>query len=204
MKDILPFFILISGLSHIGFAIKKIPWGIYLTKPLTMILIIGFGFTSAGSTDSYGQLILWGLCFSLLGDIFLMLPRERFIEGLGSFFVAHLFYIAAFMDKGFLSALGALCLLPVALVLLFVLWPGLSSWILRVLVPVYTGTLLVMVSTSLGVPSSQLPALGALCFAFSDSCLALRKFRNKTLPYSPAWVMGSYFLAQWLITLSIS
>jgi hypothetical protein len=40
-----------------------------------------------------------GLIFSLAGDIFLMLPTDRFREGLASFLAAHVCYIAAFASR---------------------------------------------------------------------------------------------------------
>src|SRR5262249_31512938 len=36
------------------------------------------------------------LCLSLAGDVFLMLPKDLFVAGLGSFLLAHLAYVAAF------------------------------------------------------------------------------------------------------------
>src|SRR5690606_39451064 len=39
------------------------------------------------------------LVFSVAGDIFLVLPQNRFLAGLVSFFLAHLMYIAAFSTR---------------------------------------------------------------------------------------------------------
>lgn len=41
-----------------------------------------------GLTHFYQQAIFVGLLCSVVGDIFLMLPRDRFIQGLGGFLVA--------------------------------------------------------------------------------------------------------------------
>jgi uncharacterized membrane protein YhhN len=52
----------------------------------------------AGKPDAsrYKVAIITGLLFSLAGDVFLMLPSDRFIAGLVSSLFAHLFYIVAF------------------------------------------------------------------------------------------------------------
>src|SRR2546423_1419080 len=70
---------------------------VYIFKPLTMLWIILIAFLAKSPvSSSYKYLIVAGLLCSLVGDIFLMLPSDRFITGLLSFLVAHLFYIAAF------------------------------------------------------------------------------------------------------------
>src|SRR5829696_1024527 len=69
----------------------------YLFKPLTVVLIILIALQAKHSTTPfYRQAIIAGLIFSLAGDIFLMLPRDRFIPGLVSFLFVHVFYVAAF------------------------------------------------------------------------------------------------------------
>ena len=70
---------------------------VYLFKPLTMAFILLMAIQAGGPDLScYKVAIIAGLVSSLAGDVFLMLPSDRFIPGLVSFLVAHLFYIAAF------------------------------------------------------------------------------------------------------------
>src|SRR5512143_3607936 len=74
------------------------PWLIYLFKPLTTILILAIALLPGTFiTDPYARLIGLGLLFSLAGDIWLVLPADRFLYGLVSFLLAHLCYIAAFV-----------------------------------------------------------------------------------------------------------
>jgi len=68
----------------------------YVFKPGTMFLIIALAAGGLSGAGPYGALVLAGLLFSVAGDIFLVLPRNRFLAGLASFFAAHLCYIAAF------------------------------------------------------------------------------------------------------------
>src|SRR4051812_47599183 len=86
---------------------------IYLFKPLTMILIILIAFESKYAVSPfYKYAILGGLVCSLAGDIFLMLPLDRFIHGLVSFVLAPLFYIAAFTFGGAPRAANFLYAIP--------------------------------------------------------------------------------------------
>ncbi|MDF2273900.1 lysoplasmalogenase, partial [Aeromonas caviae] len=45
--------------------------------------------------------------------------------------------------------------------------------------------------------------VGALMFLFSDSMLALDRFR-RPFPHATAWIMSSYFAAQFLIAASLA
>ena len=71
--------------------------GVYLFKPLTIVLLLLLALQAPdGTSPFYRGAIVAGLIFSLAGDVWLMLPTDRFVAGLGSFFVAHLCYVAAF------------------------------------------------------------------------------------------------------------
>jgi uncharacterized membrane protein YhhN len=69
----------------------------YLAKPGVMLLLILAVARYLGQ-DPSGLLLPFaaGLAFSMVGDVLLMLPRERFLGGLGAFLLAHLAYIMAF------------------------------------------------------------------------------------------------------------
>ena len=83
---------------------KKFKLGIYLTKPTAMLCLILWVWTysdlPAMITNIYTFPLLWfviGLVFCMIGDIFLMLPPERFfLPGLIAFLVGHVFYILGF------------------------------------------------------------------------------------------------------------
>src|ERR1041384_5570246 len=79
---------------------------VYVFKPLSTGLIIALALTAhEPATAQYYHLVLAGLVFSLAGDVFRMLPQDRFVAGLVSFLIAHLFYIVAFgSEVGYLSA----------------------------------------------------------------------------------------------------
>jgi len=79
-------FILVSGMLHISGAYLKVSSLKYIFKPLTTLLVILLAFEQGSSISPvYKMLILAGLSFSLVGDVFLMLPKDRFVAGLVSF-----------------------------------------------------------------------------------------------------------------------
>ena len=184
---------------------------LYLFKPLTTGLIIATAVASLpGPGDRYSIAILAGLVCSLAGDIFLMLPGERFLPGLASFLLAHLAYLAAF-TRG-LAPLGlGLAALPLAgagLLVLVYLWPGLDVR-LRLPVTIYVAAIVTMAAaalarwTWLNTTPALLGALGALLFVISDAVLAVDRFRR---PFRAAQgvLLSTYFAAQVLIALSVT
>jgi len=74
---------------------------------------------AAASPHPSGCLIA-ALVLSLLGDVYLMLPEDRFVAGLSSFLIAHLAYITCF-DVSFAACLLWLLIVPAVLLILAVL-----------------------------------------------------------------------------------
>ncbi|HEX6038292.1 lysoplasmalogenase [Longimicrobium sp.] len=183
---------------------------VYVFKPLTTVLTGVLALSAADAVSGrYQALICAGLLFSLAGDVFLMLPRDRFVAGLASFLVAHGFYIAAFTPRPMtLHAPGALLVLVlVGIGLLRALWDGLGT--LRGPVIVYAAALLVMAWQAaerwagLGTTPALLAAVGAGLFVVSDSVLAWQRFVARYRWGQPV-VLSTYFAAQWLIALSVA
>ena len=80
---------LVSGLLCIRADYRQSQRQFFIFKPLTTALIILLALLAPLPANAdYKWLILAGLLFSLAGDIFLMLPRDRFIAGLISFLIA--------------------------------------------------------------------------------------------------------------------
>src|SRR3954469_11318097 len=101
---------------------------VYVFKPLTVVLIILIALQMKHETAaSYKSLVVAGLLCSLVGDVFLMLPRERFVAGLVSFLFAHLFYIAAFtLDGLHVRGWTAAAFTIYGVRMLMLLWPRLG------------------------------------------------------------------------------
>src|SRR5215213_9375630 len=95
---------LASALLTIRAEHREIRPQVYVFKPLTTALIILVALQAGhGTAGFYTPLIVAGLVCSLAGDVFLMLPRDRFVAGLVSFLLAHLCYVAAFASDGGLA-----------------------------------------------------------------------------------------------------
>lgn len=64
---------------------------------LAWLLVFAQPFSSAPSPRWINiQWFVWALIFSLAGDVFLMLPRQKFIAGLVAFSLAHIAFIQGF------------------------------------------------------------------------------------------------------------
>lgn len=183
---------------------------VYVFKPLTMLVVLALAVQPSASTEpEYRWLVVAGLLFSLLGDVLLMLPRDRFASGLAAFFVAHLVYIAAFARQTALASAPG-WLLPFAasgIALYGWLRPDVPDR-LRLPVALYIAAIAVMAWQAtarwlvVGQLGALLACLGAILFVASDSALAVDRFR-RPFRAAPAVVLGTYFAAQALIALSV-
>lgn len=183
---------------------------VYLFKPLATLLILALALSAAPTVPAqYRWAIAAGLLFSTAGDIFLMLPRDRFVAGLASFLVAHLCYLVAFTTDAAFGA-GAVFWLPFFAAggtVVVLVWPGLRP-ALRGPVAAYVLVIAAMAGQAAGRWSvtgneSALPAaFGAGLFVVSDAVLALDRFRWQ-FRAARALTLATYWSAQMLIAWSV-
>ncbi|MFK8005397.1 MAG: lysoplasmalogenase [Saprospiraceae bacterium] len=187
----------------------------FYSKPLLMpILALWFYIQTKDHPSLFRQLILIALFFSWGGDTLLMFVESKgehfFLFGLVSFLVTHTLYAVAFFKtvswkNGFLWK-NKWIVIPF---LIFFL--GFQNYLLpdveeamQIPVTVYSCVIIVMVLAALNwntfVESKafQFVFLGALLFMFSDSIIALNKFKS-TVPQAHIWIMSLYLLGQYLI-----
>lgn len=180
----------------------------YAFKPLTMIMIIFLAWERMTVSPAvYSYFILFGLCASLFGDVFLMLPAKYFRPGLLAFLAAQILYCVAFGWGLKVVAFSPLLIILVyaGLVFLFLYRSlGRYRWPVLFYMLVMSVMAWLAVSRHLGLlePGSLLALIGALLFLFSDSINAVNRFKK---PFGPAQVLilGTYFAAQLLFALSI-
>jgi uncharacterized membrane protein YhhN len=199
--------IMLSSLAYLAVLAKRYQTGKYVLKPGTMGLIIAMAVAGLDGGDRAGWLILIGLCCSLIGDICLMLPKERFLEGLGAFFLAHLCYVAAFsavggdapMPRGLLAALVCVGVGYMLVLRAGVVREGGNRLMVAVgcYIAVITWMLVMAVQTS-----SPLLIAGAIAFYLSDAVLAWNRF-VRPFPWAEMVLMALYFLAQALLALAV-
>jgi uncharacterized membrane protein YhhN len=200
---------IISAILHIWAEYHGPPLQIYVFKPLTMIFILIIALSRAKESLSfYAYAIIAGLLCSVAGDVFLMLPSDRFVAGLVSFLIAHLFYIAAFtMGRPLRFPLWSLTLFALYGVFIYgILYPHLGD--MKIPVLVYVLVILGMGWrawerwTDTRMKTALFAFVGAMLFILSDSVLAVNKFREH-FEIARALNLSTYFLAQWLIARSV-
>ena len=207
LTAVLSTLVLASALLTIRAEYKGPRLHVYVFKPLTVVLIILIALQTKHATAAqYKSLVVAGLLLSLVGDVFLMAPRDRFVAGLVSFLFAHLFYIAAFASGAWTPSVWAgVALAFYGALMLWLLWKGLGK--LKAAVLVYVGAILLMAWAALSRAQAAsdeggvLAAFGALLFVASDSALAWNRFKGE-FKSAQMVILASYFAAQWLIALS--
>lgn len=146
------------------------------------------------------------LGFSCLGDIFLDLRGNYFIQGLVSFLVAHFIYILLFVRNWPrpLRPSGGQMILAAAVLIYSLL---LSNWLSPNLgklagpVMVYICAITVMaVSTIFAGFSKPWVWLGAVLFMLSDSMIATGRFKSP-VPLADYLIWATYYLGQYGIAI---
>lgn len=182
----------------------------YVTKPLSLVLLIGVALALDPFDGGVRTWMVVGLVLSLAGDVFLLGEGKRFfIGGLVSFLLGHVAYVVA-MQSQFDSTGWFL----VGLVLVFaciatagriivsqVRAKGLSDVVGPVVVYLVVISAMVLAAFGTGAPWA---IAGALLFYVSDATLAWNRF------VEPRRILGlivmvTYHLAQaglvgWLVT----
>ncbi len=179
---------------------------VYIFKPLATTLVLFIVLVEGNLSSLYSQLIAIALFFSLAGDVFLMLPKDRFRAGLASFLVAHVFLIIAFALQPFgFSWWLFLTIAIFATSMFLILSPNLNN--LKPSVGAYIFVIAVMVwlgcENWLQNPtfSTQLVALGSILFLISDGLLALNRFKT-SFKSADIFILSTYFTAIWCFALS--
>ncbi|MEP7380754.1 MAG: lysoplasmalogenase [Gemmatimonadota bacterium] len=180
-----------------------------LLTPMCAALLLSLTIpTSLEDEDRYAQFVTLGLLLSLAADMLRLQPESRFVAGLLVFLLARLSYLAAFTRDGGFSWSGATGrpLAALGATLMAMLWPTLGP--LRVPVLAYMLVLLVMAWQALersrrdAHEGAWWAAVGAVLFVASDAALGLARFRGD-FPGSRSVVLGTYYLAQWMIATSV-
>ncbi|MBW1642092.1 MAG: lysoplasmalogenase [Deltaproteobacteria bacterium] len=201
--------VIISAILHIHADHKKRRYQTYIFKPLTISLIILIGIIQSAEVSSvYRYLIVSGLAFALIGDIFLMLPSDRFLYGLFCFLVTHIFYIFAFIsDSSF--PINYLYLIPgliAGVIILKLLLPNAGTKTVPVIL--YSIILVFLLWQAIGridesfTHSSIIAFVGTIFFIFSDVVLAFNRI-VRNFAGAQLLILSTYYTAQLLIVYSV-
>ena len=158
------------------------------------------------NTTGFEFLIVGGLFFGMLGYIFLEF-KEKFLYGMLSFLIGHIFYSIGFSLKFDMPNIFIFLLVYTVLLILYfgILFKNTGD--LKIPILVYVIAIGTMFSFSFSPVFKEiyylrllLPLAGGL-FVFSDFLLAIQKF-VKNFRYSEIVILGSYFASQLIIALS--
>jgi uncharacterized membrane protein YhhN len=175
----------------------------YLCKPAVMVVLVAI----AARVHEHGHhrrpWFVAALALSLLGDVFLMLPRDRFVPGLASFLLAHVAYIVGLWVEGVSTARLLAGVEFVVLVGALVAPRIVRATPAKLRGPVlaYMVVISVMVASAVGT-GNWLAMVGALLFYASDATIAWNRFVAGK-PWAPVFIMVTYHLAQVALVASL-
>lgn len=190
-------------------------WLHYTTKPLIMLLLLGWSWQHREMAGQVGFWLRIGMVFALIGDICLMIWEvDLFAPGLGAFLLMQLCYIRAFYGsirqagqtlQPTYALLTAVPLLVYAAIFLIILEPNLTTdpafrglWWPIVGYVVCLVSMGWMAAQRQGLPNCNEVLIGALLFILSDSSVGIEAFL-RTFGAAPLLILGTYATAQYLI-----
>ena len=162
----------------------------YVAKPAALAALVVYA--AAGRDPS-----LWliaALVLSLLGDVYLMLPADLFVAGLGAFLLGHLCYVGAFRASVLARAVWMVVILAGSFPVVRRVVASVDDARLRPGVCVYAAAIALMAGSALA-SGRPLAIVGGTLFWASDGLLGWNRF-VRPLPRAPVMVMVTYHLGQ--------
>lgn len=171
----------------------------YVSKPAATAAFLAVAVTLDVPHGAPWSWRVTALAFCILGDIFLMLPKDSFIQGLGSFAVAQVLFTVSFFagDTSLTRTLvGVIVIIPVAAFLARRFVTAIRSSGHRELVGPVVAYMVVISAMTVGsvASGSVLAVIGAVIFMMSDSLIAETRF-VKAHTWHPVGIMATYHLA---------
>ena len=164
----------------------------------------------AGALDTgYGQWVLIALLLSAVGDTALLgSSSSMFLLGLGSFLLAHLAYVVAFVVRGVDAAPTAIAagglVVPIVVVIRW-LWPHVPAAMQRP-VGAYAVIISLMVAGAVGTVAAEGDArilVAAVAFYVSDLAVARNRFVAPGFD-NRLWGLPLYYVGQFLFAWSVA
>ena len=172
----------------------------YIAKPATIAALIGVAATiDTDAAPGRRTWIIVALVFCMAGDVFLMLPTDKFVQGLASFLVGHFAYVVAF-TRGGGSARAALVAAAVVIAVVAVVGRfvinGVGKTDPKLIGPVISYMVAIAAMVTLAAATGNVWAIvGAGLFMFSDSLIAINRF-VKPMSWAPLAIIVTYHLGQ--------
>ena len=179
----------------------------YIAKPLTMVLLIGATLALDVNDPAVRTWFVVALVFCLAGDVFLMIPKDRFVLGLAAFLIGHIAYIVGMHVEGVETPrffVGIVVVMAVLAVIGTIVLRGVRAGPDAKLagpVVAYMFVISAMVASAIGV-GSLAAVVGASLFYLSDALIAWNRFVKETR-HAHIAIMVTYHLAQFGLVLSL-
>jgi uncharacterized membrane protein YhhN len=177
----------------------------YVAKPTAIALLLVLAVVLDARLEAQRWLVAVALLCSLVGDVLLMLPRERTVGGLLAFLGAHVAYIAAFLSGGLNPAalgVGILIAGGLGITIAVGILSSIAQSRLRVGVAAYVVVIVAMLATAIAT-ENPFAATGAALFVASDTVLGWNRFVGG-LAWAPVTIMVTYHAAQALLVISLT
>jgi uncharacterized membrane protein YhhN len=179
----------------------------FVCKPGALAALIGVALALDPAHPDVRAWFVLALALSLAGDVFLMLPSDRFVAGLASFLLAHVAYVIGLTRHGGSAEALFFAALPVVIVTAI-----LGARFLRAArasghdelvgaLVAYMTVIAAMVTCALA-SGNALAALGPVLFMASDALIAETRFVGARR-WAPVAIMVTYHLGQAGLTLSL-
>jgi uncharacterized membrane protein YhhN len=179
----------------------------YVCKPGKLAALLGVALVV---DPTHGDTRAWfvvALALSLAGDVFLMLPSDRFVAGLTAFLLAHVAYVIGLTRHGGSAGAVLVAAIPVVIVA-----GALGARFLRAAraaghqelvgpLVAYMAVIAAMVTCALAA-GIVLAAVGAVLFMASDALIAETRFVTAR-HWAPLVIIVTYHLGQAGLTLSL-
>ncbi len=179
----------------------------YVCKPATLaaLVVAACVLDPAAGADSRRAWFVAALVLSLAGDVFLMLPSDQFVAGLGAFLAGHVCYTAGFVAGG-LSAAAVLVGVLVAAAVVIVLGRRILAALhdqpeIRGPVVAYMLAIGSMLATAIA-SANPWATVGAASFVGSDALIAWNRF-VRPIARAGLVIMVTYHLGQALLVGSL-
>jgi uncharacterized membrane protein YhhN len=178
----------------------------YAAKPAVLLALIALAVALRPADPTERIFFVVALALGLLSDVFLMLPQDLFVLGLGAALVEHLAYIGGFRTRelhtSWLVVAAVIVLVSVAFIFPSI-YRSLRTKKPRLVAPViaYVAVFLLMVASA-GGTGSFVALAGALLFFYSDAILAWNRF-VKPIRYGRVVNIVPYHVGEALLVLSL-
>lgn len=156
----------------------------YIAKPSVMAFLFGVALTVNATSEAAQNWFAIALLLSLAGDVFLMVPGDRFVPGLVSFLLAHVAYVVGLLQLDLSPPFLAVGLVVAAVIIgvvgTRVIGAVRSSGDDELVVPVavYIGAIAAMTTAAFATGDGR-AIVGALLFVSSDAMLAWDRFAGE-------------------------